>query len=171
LSAAEIHGAPHQAPQIFQVATSRHVRSRRVGRTQFQFLTRSAIRGVPIIERATRSGHARVSSRETTILDLASDIGFGGGIDNVATVIVQLAEGGLDVRMLADLSDRFPVASGRRVGWILDEFTDQCDLAPLSRALGRRAVAVSLLDSTGPIVGVTNNRWDVRVNRDVEQES
>lgn len=40
LTAAAVHGAEHQAPQTFHVATDRHVRDRTVGRTRFQFARR-----------------------------------------------------------------------------------------------------------------------------------
>lgn len=171
LSAAEIHGASHQAPQVFQVATSQHVRSRTVGRTRFQFLSRGAVAQIPTIDRQTRSGHARVSTREATMLDVASDVLVAGGIDNVATSIIELAEDGVDLEVLAELSMLFPVAAGRRVGWILDEFTSRDDLTPLREAANRRAVSDSLLDSSGPTVGATDARWGVRVNRDVQEES
>lgn len=171
LSAAEVHGAAHQAPQVFQVATSRHVRPRRVGRTRFEFLTRSAVREVPVVERPTRSGHARVSAREATMLDVASDIAEVGGIDNAATVIIELAEREFDVDVLARLAERFPAASGRRIGWTLEQFTEHGDTGPLHRSLLRRDVAPSLLDPTGPTTGPVDHHWAVRVNRDVLEES
>ena len=171
LSAAEFHGASHQAPQVFQVATSRHVRPRRVGRTRFQFLARSSLGEIPTIARSTYSGHARVSTREATMLDVASDMLVAGGIDNAATVIIELAEDGLDMGSLVDLSEHFPVSAGRRIGWILDEFTERDDLTPLHDAVSRRAVSASLLDSSGPTVGTTDDHWNVRINREVQEES
>jgi predicted transcriptional regulator of viral defense system len=171
LSAAAVHGAAHQAPQVFQVATSRHIRGRQIGRTRFEFLTRSTVGHIPVIGHPTRSGQARVSTREATMLDVASDITVAGGIDNAATVIIELAEDHLDVESLARLAERFPTASGRRVGWILDQFTMSDDLEPLRQAVLGRAVAPSLLDSTGPTTGRINDRWAVRVNRDVMEES
>jgi predicted transcriptional regulator of viral defense system len=171
LSAAEIHGAAHQAPQVFQVATSRHVRPRRVGRTRFEFFTRSAVGDIPVVEHTTRSGRARVSTREATMLDVASDLAAVGGIDNAATVIIELAGDHLDVAALTSLAGRFPAASGRRVGWILEEFTERDDLEPLHVDLTRRAVSLSLLDSSGPAAGAVNDRWAVWVNREVLEES
>src|SRR5262249_50589946 len=40
LSAAALYGAAHHAPQVFQVAVSRHVADRQVGRTNFRFAAR-----------------------------------------------------------------------------------------------------------------------------------
>lgn len=160
LSAAEVHGVAHQAPQTFQVATRTHVRQRRVGRTRFQFLTRSSLRAIPTFSRTTYAGSARVSTREATILDVAADILVAGGIDNAATVIIELAEDALDMGALADLSERFPVSAGRRIGWILDALTERDDLARLHDALSKRAVSVSLLDSSGPAVGAISDRME-----------
>ena len=46
LSAAELYGASHQAPQVFQVATSRPLRSKNVGRSKLQFVTRDYVSSI-----------------------------------------------------------------------------------------------------------------------------
>lgn len=90
LTAAALHGSAHHAPQVFQVAVSRHVAARQVGRTRFQVATRGNAPALPVSERTTRSGLARVSTPEVTVLDLASDLALAGGIDNAGTVILDL---------------------------------------------------------------------------------
>ncbi len=105
------------------------------------------------------------------MLDVASDMLVAGGVDNAATVIIELVSDGFDADALADLSGRFPVSAGRRVGWILDQFTQRDDLLPLHQALTQRSAAASLLDPSGPTVGATDDRWGVRVNREVQEES
>ncbi len=169
LSAAALHGAAHQAPQVFQVAVSRPVRDRRVGRTEFQFHHRAGLRSLPHIEHPTRSGAARVSTLAGTVLDVATDATVAGGIDNAATVLVELAEApGFDLGAVVALAERFPVATLRRLGWILERFTAREDLDQL------RAVALggpptpARLDPAAAMVGPIDHRWKVRVNRDVE---
>lgn len=105
------------------------------------------------------------------MLDVASDIGVVGGIDNAATVIIELAEDRLDIDSLVHLSERFPAASGRRIGWTLEQFSDRDNLEPLHESMARRATTPSLLDPTGPTAGAINDRWALRVNRDVMEES
>ncbi|SEF15568.1 Transcriptional regulator, predicted component of viral defense system [Jiangella alba] len=169
LSAAEIHGAAHQAPQVFQVATSRHIRAKQVGRTRFTFMTRESVGAVPVIERPTRSGHARVSTREATILDVAADIDIAGGVTNAATVIAELADDdGIDVGTLADLAHNYPAAAGRRAGWVLDRFGPELELEPLRDVVQSKATAPSLLDAAGPTTSELDRDWRLRVNRDVE---
>jgi predicted transcriptional regulator of viral defense system len=170
LTAAALHGAAHHAPQEFQVAVSRHVADRQVGRTRFRFATRENVPALPVIERTTRSGVARVSSPEVTVLDLASDLAIAGGIDNAATVILGLAEEGLDVAALAELSRIFPAAAIRRTGWILETIGEHDGLYPLADAAGARTEAASLLNPAGPRSGTTNRRWSLRVNADVDAE-
>ena len=169
LSAAAVHGAAHHAPQTFQVATSRPVADRVVGRTDFRFATRSAVSTLPIMDHQTRSGTAVVSSPELTALDVASDVALASGIDNVATVILGLVEEGLDLQALAELSARFPAAAVRRIGWILDNF-DGRDPSPLLAAVQRETVTPSVLDPARPLRGTTDHRWLIRVNADVDAE-
>jgi len=169
LSAAAVHGAAHHAPQTFQVATGRPVADRIVGRTDFRFVTRSAVGTLPTISRPTRSGRAVISSPEVTALDVATDVALAGGIDNAATVIVGLAEEGLELSIVAELSSRFPTASVRRIGWILDSFGDH-DLSPLLDAVRDGTVTPSALDPARPPRGATDRNWLVRVNTDVDAE-
>lgn len=170
LSAAELYGAAHQAPQVFQVATSRHVRDRQVGRTRFTFQTRSAVSQIPTIEHPTRAGTATVSAREATVLDIAADITLAGGTDNAATVIVELSEDGYDVDTFTAAAALHSAAAVRRVGWILERLAgiDTESIHDLAAGLD---AAPSLLDPTGPTSGSIDRRWQIRVNRHVESES
>lgn len=55
------------------------------------------------------------------------------GIDNAATVIIELSEHKtFDVTALAQLAPTYPAAAGRRVGWLLSRFTGRDDLSPLN---------------------------------------
>ena len=172
LSAAAIHGASHQAPQVFQVAVDRMVRDRTVGRTRFRFVQRPSAMDLPTIERPTRSGTARVSTSEVTALDVATDPDLAGGIDNSATVIIELADDdAFDVATLASLAARFPAASGRRVGYMLEHLTDHDGLVPLHAAVADRSSSPSRLDPTRPAAGPVDERWNLYLNRDLEPEA
>lgn len=172
LSAAEIHGAAHQAPQVFQVAVGRLVRDRTVGRTRFRFMQRPRIGELPTLAHPTRAGSARVATPELTALDVATDPALAGGMDNMATVLVELAEHpGLDPSALADLAVHFPAASGRRVGYVVEQLASTGELDPLHRAVAARSSAPSRLDPSGPASGPVNERWRVHLNRELEDES
>ncbi|TAM91034.1 MAG: hypothetical protein EPN43_04880 [Jatrophihabitans sp.] len=172
LSAAELHGAAHQAPQVLQVATSRQVRARQVGRSHFEFQIRDRLQGLPTIAWPTRSGSARVATAELTMLDVASDIQLAGGVDNVATVLIELAENErFDVAGLTELSARFPVAPVRRVGWVLENLAGLDTMDRLHESVASRTATPSILDPLGSRTGAVDRRWKLRVNRDVEHES
>jgi len=170
LAAAAMHGAAHQAPQVTHVATSGMVRPRQVGRARLVFHERARIAELPKVERIARSGAYRVSSPEVTALDVASDIGISGGLDNAATVITDLAsETGLDDQALAGLAPLYPAAAARRVGWIVEQFTDHHLDALATHAAGLRS-APSRLHPSRPLTGGVDARWRLRLNATVDVE-
>lgn len=170
LSAAAVHGAAHQAPQVFQVAVDRQLRDRVAGRTRFSFAQRPVAR-VPTIAFPTRDGSARVSTVAATMLDVANDMLRAAGIDNAATVIVELTEhDSFDVADLVSLAPLFPAAAGRRVGWMLATFTDRDDLEPLRTAVVPLVPSASQLDPYSNVSGAVDTAWMLTINRDVEPD-
>lgn len=173
LSAAALYGAGHQAPQVFQVAVSRQMRDRVVGRTRFVFAQRDIDR-IPTTAHPTSSGAARVSTVAATMLDVADDVERAAGIDNAATVIVELAEHeAFDVAELARLAPRFPAAAGRRVGLLLERYGWGVgrDLDSLRRAVRDAIPSASRLDPTSADRGELDRDWMVRVNAEIAEES
>ena len=171
LTAAGLHGAAHQAPQVFQVAVDRQVRDRAVGRTRFAFAQRDVV-GIPTSGHPTRSGSARVSTPAATVLDVAADISRAGGADNAATVILELAEvDTFDVVELAALASRFPAAAGRRVGWVLERFAGREDLVPLQAVVVGMAGTPSRLDPASAASGEVDPRWRLYLNRELEPDT
>jgi len=172
LSAAALFGAAHQAPQVTQIATSRMIRNRQVGRARLEFYTRSGLPHLPVIERTVRTGRIRVAPPELTALDLAANVMLGGGLDNVATVIVELSDNpGLDLDLLARTACGFSAASARRVGWILDEFTGTKGLGPLMAVASAVDIRPSPLNPLSGARGKIDKRWQIRINQDVQVEA
>jgi predicted transcriptional regulator of viral defense system len=172
MSAAALHGAAHQAAQVVQIAASRRVRDRDVGRARLRFNTRPAAQTLPTVEHVVRTGAVRVSSPELTALDLAADIRLGANIDNVATVIVELTQSpGLDVAALAHLAGSFPAAAARRVGWILDRHAGLGGLDPLASLAGAGHPVPSRLSPTAPETGKVDQQWNLRINHKLEVEA
>ena len=171
LSAAALYGAAHQAPQALQVAVNRHIRDRVVGRTRFSFAQRD-VACIPSIDHPTRDGTARVSTVAATMLDVADDLLIAAGIDNAATVIIELSEhDSFEIAQLVQLAPSFPAAASRRVGWILSEFTDRDDLAPLARTARSAIASASRLDPHNADGGPIDNRWMLSINRELEPEA
>lgn len=168
LSAAGLYGAAHQAPQVFQVAVDRQVRDRTVGRTRFQFAQRD-VQKIPVASFPTRAGTVRVSSIAATALDVATDIGRAGGLDNAATVICELAElDAFQVDEIAHLAGTYPISATRRVGYILENFGDLDEATVLRESV--EGSSPSRLDPSGPASGPVDRTWLLYLNRTVEPD-
>lgn len=171
LSAAELLGASHHAPQVFQVATSRAIRAKSTGRSRFQFFHREHIKQVSLIQVETKSGMVPVSSRETTLLDVANDVGIVGGIDNAANLVIELCEASEpDLEALAALSAHYPVAAVRRLGYLIENFSETTGLNILRTASAMRNVSVSLLDPQAKSRGNVDTGWNIKINREVSPD-
>jgi len=171
LSAAALHGAAHHAPQIFQVAVSSAIRERRVGRSRICFYRRSHVASVQTDQHMTRSGTAVISSRETTLLDLANDPVLSGGLDNVANILIEFSENlPLDIGLLHDAATIFPAAAIRRLGWLIEHFVDGTDASPLNDILAARTSAPSFLSPSSRERGLLDRRWNLYINAEVEPD-
>lgn len=173
LSAAELYGAAHQRPQVFQTMVDRPVEDRDFGRVRLRFYTRRHLPDVPTVWRNTSTGRARVSSPAATALDLATRPRDAGGLSNAATVLAELVqETGLDTADFRQAATAYPRASLRRLGWLLDFVSADVDtdaLADELRADDDRRPTV-LLDPGGHRRGHGNLRWGVVENADVEAD-
>lgn len=171
LSAAAIHGASHQAAQTFDVAVSRALRDRVVGRSLLRFRHRPGLGAIPSRRVSLPAGRANVATIEACILMLTSDVEFSGGMDNVATGIVELAEGdGFSPELLADAASAFSIASARRAGWLLDRFADGVDTRPLFERCSFRGGAPSVLNPAHPASGKIDRKWSLIVNGEVDPD-
>jgi len=171
LSAAAIHGAGHHAPQVSQVAVERMIRGRTIGRVRFEFYVRTNIGALPCIRHTVRSGFAKVSSPEVTALDLCADVAISGGIDNVATVLIDLVDAyELSTQRILELSELYNPAAIRRFGWLLENFTDTAESKELRMIANRCVKTPSLLDPLNKPGGRIDRRWMIRINTEVEVE-
>jgi len=166
LSAAEVYGAAHQAPQVLQVAVSASVQDRTFGRVRLQFATRARVVDVPREQRTAPTGRVWVATPATTALDLVDDPDRSGGLSNAATVLAELADDGrLTDDALAEAAGHFPITTIRRLGRLLDSLA----LAPLTGGLQRlasehRRAPITALDRRSPPDGQIDHRWRVAVN-------
>jgi predicted transcriptional regulator of viral defense system len=168
LSAAALYGATHHAPQVFQVATSRTIRDRNVGRSKMQFYLRSHIGSVPVIYRETRSGTATVSAPETTLLDITSDLPIAGGINNVANIVIELCEENPpDMELLVAVAALYPTSTIRRLGWLLENYTDVSGTDCLYSLSESAKKNPSKLLPTAKAENL-DNRWNLFINTQVE---
>jgi predicted transcriptional regulator of viral defense system len=170
LTAAEVHGAAHQRPQVFQVVVDKDVRDRSFGRVRLRFITNRETGSLPSKRHNTPTGTMAVATPEVTAMDLANRPELGGALHNVATVLIDLAKDRkLQDEELAKLVPRFPIAAGRRVGWLVEQFTD-VRLDALASVVGLVTNESSKLDQHRDRRGRIDRRWRVRVNAVVEPD-
>ena len=170
LSAAALHGAKHQAAQVFQVAVNNMMRNREVGRSKLEFYTRSNINDYSKKRVTISTGSAKVAVPGVTMLMLASDILIGAGIDNVATVVAELAdenEGYL--KEIMDNITLFPFAAASRLGWLLEHVAGESNLDELATYCQRKRNPVMLSPYDGRR-GKIDKRWNIIENRLVEAD-
>ena len=121
LKASELHGSSQQAVMEFHVVTDKQLPRIQAGRSMIAFHYRkdlAAVRG-GVEEHKTDTGHMNVSSPELTALDLLRYSTVLGGLDNMATTLVDLATK-LDAEKLAALSAAFEGSVVRRLGYLLE---------------------------------------------------
>lgn len=175
LSAAELHGAAHQRPQVFQVIVDRAIKDREYGRVRVKFYTSNRAGSAPTSLRNTSTGQVRLSTPAVTALDLATRPNDAGGLSNVATVLAELAEDHkFEVDDIEAAATHFPTASVRRLGWLLDKAEAGIDTGRLEKWINDRASGSGrtgvLADPAGPRRGTTNRRWGIVENAVVEPD-
>lgn len=153
LKAAELHGATHQAVMEFQVVTAKRLPVIRAGRSLVVFYYRKDMGAVEagIERRKTETGTMRISSTSLTALDLLRYSEATGGIDNVATVLSDLAPK-IDPEQLAALSARVERPAAQRLGYLL-EFLGHDELA---------APMLTTLRDRGKLPWIELDRWEAR---------
>lgn len=172
LSAAELYGAAHQRPQVFQVMIDRRVANRDFGRVRLRFYTRTRIDDVPTVTRNTATGQSRVAAPAAVALDLATRPLDAGGLSNVATVVADLVEEQqLSVDELLAAARVYPAASLQRLGWILDRVNAGLDRDRIAAAVHEHVRSGVALDPKKPRRGRWHPRWGVVENTDVEPDT
>jgi predicted transcriptional regulator of viral defense system len=170
LSAARIHGASHQAPQVFQVMTAGPAapRDRDLGRVRLRFYSSKHVLEGKVERITVPTGYLRVSARETTVVDLITHHRACGGYSNVATILREIGQlGGSELARVAGRRGR---SSVRRTGWFVERFGHVDDLEALRQAARLDLGEPALLDPAAGKRGKTDPDWRVRVNTQVEPD-
>ena len=179
LTAAELHGASHQAVMEFQVITDRQLGAIRAGRSNIVFRYRKDMEGVAdgIEQRNTDTGHMKIAGVELTALDLLRYPRGIGGLDHIATVLVDLGQR-IDPDRLAALSGAFERSLAQRLGHLLERlgYRERTDALHDALARGGEMFWVELDPREGAdrafssAVVERDERWRVRVRRPPEPD-
>lgn len=171
LSAAQYHGAAHHRPQEFQVMLAKPRRPIKCGLVRVAFIVRKELKDVAVQKFNTPRGSVVVSTPEATAIDLVGYHNHVGGLDQVATILAELAER-IDPDKLVVAARTAPVAWAQRLGYLLDLVGQSGKTAPL-RAYVKNAArdAVPLLPGLSKNKASRDADWKLFVNVDVEAES
>lgn len=171
LSAAQLHGAAHHRPQEFQVVIPRRaVRLIRVGNVQVRFYGKGPFDRSEMQDIKTPMGLMKVATPETTAWDLVRYCKAAGGLENVITVLSELAEK-LDAKRMRETAKRHgEIIVAQRLGWLLDRIDRRSLTKGMAEWIGDAPLRP--LDPGAPVNGASESRkWHLLVNAQLEPEA
>jgi len=170
LTAGQYHGAAHQQPQVFQVMVAKHRPQVDCGQVRVAFIARRNVAEVPTVRRNTPRGYLTVATPEATAFDLVGYPQHSGGLNNVATVLQELAEE-MEPAQLAAIAPLSPVPWAQRLGYLL-ELVEAGDKAePLAQYVASVVnETTSLVPSAAADGAAHNARWRLLLNTTVEPD-
>lgn len=170
LSAAARHGAAHQRPQSLQVMVPKNRTVLECGQVRVVFIARADLEQMPVTKLNTPHGYLRYATPEVTALELVGYPRHAGGLNNVATVLGELAEE-IDAEKLLEVAKLSPVGWAQRLGYLF-ELLEESELAEeLASFVEEWARSYIPLRRAQDVTGATrNSRWKVVINVDVEPD-
>jgi predicted transcriptional regulator of viral defense system len=172
LTAAAQHGASHQQPQEFQVVTDRSVRPMTVGRVKIRFFASQYVAKAAITGVKTPTGTMRVSTPETTAIDLVRFVKAAGYADNVATVLSELAPSLDPKRLLTAVRLVNDVPNAKRLGYLLERLGRKRLCEPMHAWVQRQSPRSVPLRPDRPVINAPeDHRWHVLVNHPIEVDT
>jgi predicted transcriptional regulator of viral defense system len=171
LSAAQYHGAAHHRPQEFQAMVEKNQRPIECGSVRVAFIARKKVSAVPVQSFNTPRGTILVSTVEATAVDLAGYPQHAGGLDQVATILVELAEK-IDPKRLVNAAKTAPLPWAQRLGYLLER-AEAKEQASLLKAYVQENARdwTPLVPSARRARAPRADDWLLYVNVDVEPEA
>ncbi|WP_439102351.1 type IV toxin-antitoxin system AbiEi family antitoxin [Congregibacter sp.] len=170
LSAAQYYGAAHQRPQEFQVFVQQNRGPLRCGKVRVKFIARKNIDYVPVRTFNTSRGALKVSSPEATAIDLVGYPEHVGGLNQVATILSELAEE-IDASVLAAAATTAPITWIQRLGHILELVGAENAAQGLKGYVSEHAREYTKLMPGGDKdAGPRLREWKLVVNADLEPD-
>ena len=169
LSAAALHGAGHQQPQICSIITTAPA-IRPVLNIGFPIKSKMPKAGIE--KKKTPAGYVNISSAELTALDLVTYIKRSGGISSVTAVLEELSENMLSGKLALSAKESVPATPLQRLGYILDEILNEQPLADVlwAELQTRSFFHIPLNRSNDKFNCPINKKWKIQINMNLEVE-
>jgi predicted transcriptional regulator of viral defense system len=175
LSAAELHGAAHQAPQeFFVICNTNKLRTKVKKDVKINFVAKKNIIKKHLSQMMTRSGYIEVSSPLLTAYDLICYIKNIGGINRAATIIYDLAEKIRFTNLDKEFMQSFPPVVTQRLGYLRNEL----GFDELADKLYHKAQNAGLKFRKAPLVVVNkskdlskyqiDDKWKIIINEQID---
>jgi len=169
LSASALYGAAQQQPQEFQVVTDRPERPIGVGRGRIRFVVKHKIKEAITTEVKTETGMMRVSTPETTALDLVRYLSAASGLGNVATVLTELAERINPQKLVEAARIEGELTCAQRLGYLLCFVgAEEQSKALAEWVMTMRPRRAPLRPGRSVRGRPTDPRWKVVINEEIE---
>ncbi|MBY0544981.1 MAG: type IV toxin-antitoxin system AbiEi family antitoxin [Gammaproteobacteria bacterium] len=171
LSAAQLYGAAHQKPQRFQVVTLKNRRPIRCGRIAIEFIANKKMESLPTQKLKTATGYINVAEPELLAADLINAPQHAGGINNVATILMELANS-FDIARFKKLAViNAEVFWIQRLGYLFDILEMERLADGLGKILDNKTYYWLKLVPDKKYQALSRNaKWKIIVNTDVEPD-
>lgn len=170
LSAAALHGAAHQQPQVFHVVSSEQIRNIDTHGIRIHFFSKEIMQPeFGIIKIKTETGYMNVSNPEMTAIDLVRHAPKVGGLNFISTVLLELSEKMKSSELLNVAKvEKSPVYL-QRLGYILDHLGKGRLTAKLNQwLLKKECVQIPLLPGVSTRNAYLNTKWNLLINKKIE---
>jgi predicted transcriptional regulator of viral defense system len=171
LSAAQYYGAAHQKPQRFQVVTSKNRPPIHCGRIYIGFIANKNAATMPTKKFNTYAGTIEVATPEVIACNIVTMPQHAAGINNVATILMELAEK-IDITQIIALTKiNSEVFWLQRLGYLL-EFLGFNQLADdIAKILNDKKLHwVCLVAGAKYKPLLRDKKWKIIVNTNVEPD-
>jgi len=173
LSAAALHGAAHQRPQEFQVLTEKQLRPILVKGLSIRFFVKKNLDvSFGTIQIKTETGFLKASGPELTAIDLIKYPIASGGLGNIATILLELAEKISADQLILIARKEKSFVYVQRLGYLLDNLGFESKTVSLAQWLIKQNAYPVLLDpAQSKEKSSFNKKWRIFENQIIEVES
>ncbi len=141
------------------------------GKVQVEFMARKRLSEVPIQNFNTPRGTIQVSTPEATAIDLVGYQHHVGGLDNVATVLSELAEQ-INPEKLVSAAAAAPLPWAQRLGYLLEKIGAATKASPLEVYVREHVrQSAPLMPTPRYEHSRRDDQWKLYINADVEAET